>query len=224
MKSLNAEDGLRRLVRLVAHLRSEHGCPWDRAQTHQSLKNLLIEEAYETVAAIEAQDPKALQDELGDLLLHIAFHAQIAQENGHFTLDDLVEGVYQKIVRRHPHVFGAERTQELEQIKNRWEQIKRREGRKLTALSALPALIEARKLQERAAQAQSALRLEPSLGVKALLPHITEDSLGEVLLEIVALAREHQIDPELALKKATARFAQQAEIALQKENENDLSE
>ncbi|MCS6903241.1 MAG: MazG family protein [Candidatus Bipolaricaulota bacterium] len=222
MMKPRSEDGLRRLVELVAHLRSERGCPWDRAQTHQSLKTLLIEEAYETVAAIESEDPKALQDELGDLLLHIAFHTQIAQENSHFTLDDLVDGVYQKIVRRHPHVFGEERTHEIEQIKGRWEEIKRREGRKLTVLSALPALIEARKLQERAAQAQSDLHLEPSRRVQALLAHVTEESLGELLLEIVALAREHQIDPELALKKATARFAQQVEIEL--ENRNALPE
>ncbi|MCS6937391.1 MAG: MazG family protein [Candidatus Bipolaricaulota bacterium] len=214
-----SEDGLRRLVELVAHLRSERGCPWDRAQTHQSLKSLLIEEAYETVAAIESQDPKALQDELGDLLLHVAFHTQIAQEQGHFTLDDLIEGVYQKIVRRHPHVFGEERTHEIERIKGRWEEIKRREGRKLTVLSALPALIEARKLQERAAHA---LTVEPSSAVRALFSAVSEEALGQVLLEIVAVAREHQIDPELALKKATARFAQQAEMEL--ESRHDLPE
>lgn len=219
-----SEDGLRRLVELVAHLRSERGCPWDRAQTHQSLKNLLIEEAYETVAAIESNNPQALQDELGDLLLHIAFHTQIAQESRHFTLDDLVDGVYQKIVRRHPHVFGEERTQDVEKIKGRWEEIKRREGRFLSVLSSLPALLEARKLQERASQTQSDLRIEPSSGVKALLSHVTEESLGRLLLEIVALAREHQIDPELALKKATARFAHQAELELERENRHDRSE
>ncbi|MCI2432036.1 MazG family protein [Candidatus Acetothermia bacterium] len=213
-----SEDGLRRLVELVAYLRSERGCPWDRVQTHQSLKNLLIEEAYETVAAIESNDPQALRDELGDLLLHIAFHTQIAQESQHFTLDDLVEGVYQKIVRRHPHVFGEERTQDLAKIKGRWEEIKRREGRKLAVLSSLPALLEARKLQERAVQTQSDLHIEPSLRVQALLSHVTEESVGRLLFEIVALARENQIDPELALKKATARFAHQAEIALQKNN------
>lgn len=213
-----SEDGLRRLVELVAHLRSERGCPWDRVQTHQSLKNLLVEEAYETVAAIESNDPQALRDELGDLLLHIAFHTQIAQESQHFTLDDLVEGVYQKIVRRHPHVFGEERTQDLAKIKGRWEEIKRREGRKLAVLSSLPALLEARKLQERAVQTQSDLHIEPSLRVQALLSHVTEESVGRLLFEIVALARENQIDPELALKKATARFAHQAEIALQKNN------
>ncbi|MCI2430574.1 MazG family protein, partial [Candidatus Acetothermia bacterium] len=149
---------------------------------------------------------------------HIAFHTQIAQESQHFTLDDLVEGVYQKIVRRHPHVFGEERTQDLAKIKGRWEEIKRREGRKLAVLSSLPALLEARKLQERAVQTQSDLHIEPSLRVQALLSHVTEESVGRLLFEIVALARENQIDPELALKKATARFAHQAEIALQKNN------
>jgi uncharacterized protein YabN with tetrapyrrole methylase and pyrophosphatase domain len=103
-----SELELRSLVELVAHLRSERGCPWDRAQTHESLKSLLIEEAYETVAAIESGESQALQDELGDLLLHVAFHVQIAQEQKEFTLHDVLLGIYEKVVRRHPHVFGTE--------------------------------------------------------------------------------------------------------------------
>lgn len=208
-----SDDGLRRLVELVAHLRSERGCPWDRAQTHHSLKNLLIEEAYETVAAIESEDPKALQDELGDLLLHIAFHVQIAQEKNSFALSDVLEGIYGKIVRRHPHVFGEERTQDIERIKDRWEEIKRREGRPLSVISSLPALLEARKLQERAAQTHNEVSPSPSLKRLAIPP--TEKSLGEQLFAIVALARAHGIDPEIALKKANARFARQTEIAIQ---------
>ncbi len=213
-----SDDGLRRLVELVAHLRSERGCPWDRAQTHQSLKNLLIEEAYETVAAIEAADSQALRDELGDLLLHIAFHVQLAQEQNSFALSDVVEGIYEKIVRRHPHVFGAERTQDIEKIKNRWEEIKRREGRPLSVISSLPALLEARKLQERAAQTQAGLKVSAPPSVRELLEH-TEESLGELLFAIVALAREYHIDPEIALKKTNARFARQTEIALQNQND-----
>lgn len=217
-----SEDGLRRLVELVAHLRSERGCPWDRAQTHQSLKHLLIEEAYETAAAIESGDPQALQDELGDLLLHIAFHAQIAQESRAFTLDEVVQGIYSKIVRRHPHVFGEERTQDIEKIKGRWEEIKRREGRRLAVLGALPALLEARKLQERAGQTRTDLQPQACAATRALLSQPNEKTLGDLLFEIVVLAREHGIDPEIALKKANARFAQQTEIAL--ENSNDKLE
>jgi tetrapyrrole methylase family protein/MazG family protein len=206
-----AELELRSLVDLVAHLRSERGCPWDRAQTHESLKNLLIEEAYEAVAAIEADNNRELQDELGDLLLHVAFHVQIAQEQQAFTLQDVLQGIYEKIIRRHPHVFGSESTRDIEEIKGRWEEIKRREGRRLAVTTALPALLEARKLQERAAQTDKTLAVRPSESVAALLREPTEERLGELLFEIVALARQLQLDPELALKRANARFAQQIE-------------
>ncbi len=205
---------LRSLVELVAHLRSERGCPWDRAQTHDSLKNLLIEEAYEAVAAIEAGDSRALQDELGDLLLHVAFHVQIAQEQRAFTLQDVLEGIYEKVVRRHPHVFSSESTQDIEKIKGRWEEIKRREGKRLSVTTALPALIEARKLQERAAQTDKTLLTRPSPSVAALLNEPSQERLGELLFEIVAAARELQLDPELALKRANARFAHEVESKL----------
>jgi tetrapyrrole methylase family protein/MazG family protein len=208
-----SELELRSLVELVAHLRSERGCPWDRAQTHDSLKNLLIEEAYETVAAIESQDMAELKDELGDLLLHVAFHVQIAQEHSSFTLQDVLNNIYEKIVRRHPHVFGAESTQDIEKIKGRWEEIKRREGKGLSA-TALPALIETRKLQERAAQSNSALSVRPSQTIAALLSEPNEERLGELLFEIVARARELQLDPELALKRANAQFAKKIENIL----------
>jgi tetrapyrrole methylase family protein/MazG family protein len=209
-----SEVELRALVELVAHLRSERGCPWDRAQTHDSLKHLLIEEAYESVAAIEAGDTAELKDELGDLLLHIAFHVQIAQEQGTFALEDVLKGIYDKIIRRHPHVFGAEATQDIEQIKGRWEEVKRREGKRLTVKTALPALIEARKLQERAAQAQKELAARPSEPVRTLLNKPNEEHLGKLLFEIVAHARELNLDPELALKRANARFAQEIEATL----------
>ncbi len=209
-----SELELRSLVELVAHLRSERGCPWDRAQTHESLKNLLIEEAYETVAAIESGDSQELQDELGDLLLHVAFHVQIALEQKEFTLQDVLRGIYTKVLRRHPHVFGEETTQDVEQIKGRWEEIKRQEGRRLSVKTALPALIEARKLQERAAQAQRELSVRPSPSVAALLSEPDEQRLGRVLFEIVARARELGLDPEMALKRLNAQFAQEIEDKL----------
>jgi len=209
-----SELELRSLVELVAHLRSERGCPWDRAQTHDSLKNLLIEEAYETVAAIESHDMAELKDELGDLLLHIAFHVQIAQEQKEFTLHDVLRGIYEKVVRRHPHVFGTESPKDVEQIKERWEEIKRREGRRLSVAPALPALIEARKLQERAAQSNKELSVRPSPTVAALLAEPDEHRLGALLFEIVARARELQLDPELALKRVNAQFAQEIEKRL----------
>lgn len=209
-----AELELRSLVELVAHLRSERGCPWDRAQTHGSLKHLLIEEAYETVAAIESGDSKELQDELGDLLLHVAFHVQIAQERGAFTLQDVLQGIYTKVLRRHPHVFGTEVTQDIEEIKGRWEEIKRQEGRRLSVKTALPALLEARKLQERAGQSNRELAVQPSSIVAELLGEPDEQRLGEVLFEIVARARQLGLDPELALKRFNAQFAHEIEEKL----------
>ncbi len=212
--NLRSELELRTLVELVAHLRSERGCPWDRAQTHDSLKSLLIEEAYEAVAAIESGDMAELKDELGDLLLHIAFHVQMAQEQGCFALEDVLQGIYDKIIRRHPHVFGPEATKDIEKIKGRWEEIKRREGKRLTVKTALPALIEARKLQERAAQAHNELSVRPSEPVRALLDEPNEERLGELLFEIVMRARELNLDPELALKRANEKFTQEVEKRL----------
>jgi len=209
-----SELELRSLVELVAHLRSERGCPWDRAQTHESLKSLLIEEAYETVAAIESGESQALQDELGDLLLHVAFHVQIAQEQKEFTLHDVLLGIYEKVVRRHPHVFGTESPTDVEQIKGRWEEIKRQEGKRLSVTTALPALIEARKLQERAAQSNKEFSVRPSPAIAALLTEADEQRLGTLLFEIVARARELQLDPELALKRINAQFAQEIEKKL----------
>jgi len=212
--NLSSQLELRSLVELVAHLRSERGCPWDRAQTHESLKHLLIEEAYEAVAAIESHDMAELKDELGDLLLHVAFHVQIAQERKKFTLQDVLRSIYDKIIRRHPHVFGVESTQDIEKIKGRWEEIKRHEGRRLAVKTALPALIEARKLQERAAHMDKTLSLRPSAPVVTLLSDLSEERLGTLLFEIVAAARELQLDPELALKRANARFAHEIESKL----------
>lgn len=215
---------LRTLVELIAHLRSERGCPWDRAQTHDSLKSLLIEEAYETVAAIESGDTAELKDELGDLLLHIAFHVQIAQEQGSFDLEDVLQGIYDKIIRRHPHVFGSEATQDVDKIKGRWEEIKRREGKNLSVKTALPALIEARKLHERAAHTQKELSVRPSDAVKALLNEPSEERLGKLLFEIVVRARELNLDPELALKRANGRFAQESETILASPDHHARSE
>jgi NTP pyrophosphatase (non-canonical NTP hydrolase) len=202
-----SELELRSLVELVAHLRSERGCPWDRAQTHESLKSLLIEEAYETVAAIESGESQALQDELGDLLLHVAFHVQIAQEQKEFTLHDVLLGIYEKVVRRHPHVFGTESPTDVEQIKGRWEEIKRQEGKRLSVTTALPALIEARKLQERAAQSKKEFSVRPSPAIAARLlathwqphrvPHapITFDHLQarDIVLDLAAQLALHLI-------------------------------
>jgi tetrapyrrole methylase family protein/MazG family protein len=216
-----ASRDLRTLVELVAHLRSPQGCPWDREQTHRTLTGLLIEEAYEVVSAIEVDDPQALMDELGDLLLHVAFHVQIAQEAGEFDLAGVMEAVHEKVIRRHPHVFGEHRTQEMAEIKANWERLKREEGthqdREMKRWSALPALVEARKALDRAANL--GLPLEVALDdldeqFAALADWVREadvEALGALLLQIVAWAREAGLEPEFCLKGATARLAERLE-------------
>jgi len=211
---VSAQESFAKLVELVARLRAPDGCPWDRAQTHESLKGMLIEEAYETVEAIERGDPGALQDELGDLLLHVVFHAQIAREAGEFTIEDIIERLNEKLIRRHPHVFSGRKVADPQEILENWEEIKLREGRRFRA-SALPALVEARKAQERGTR----LGVEPpkTVELRALLRSLSgsapepEEALGELLFQVVALARELGVEPELALKRRTARFLEELE-------------
>lgn len=114
-------------VATIAALRAENGCPWDRKQTHESLKECLTEEAGEVLAAIDNQDDENLCEELGDLLLQVVMHAQIAAEENRFTIEDVVRGVNEKMIRRHPHVFGDEKVESVEEGLNLWEQIKRQE-------------------------------------------------------------------------------------------------
>ena len=204
-----SERGLRDLVELVARLRAPNGCPWDRRQTHASLKGMLIEEAYETVAAIDAEEPEALTEELGDLLLHIAFHIQIARESGAFDTADVVDGIANKLIRRHPHVFGEVDHDDEAAVNEQWERLKRlekRSGESADGDAALPALIAARKhLDMRAhlhkgspAVADDALN---GLVHDRLEPPDAGTQLGAMLLQIVAAARERGLEPELCLRQ-----------------------
>jgi tetrapyrrole methylase family protein/MazG family protein len=204
---------LKSLVELVGRLRSPKGCPWDREQTHKTLTSLLIEEAYEVVGAIEAEDHQSLKEELGDLLLHVAFHVQIAKELGEFDLEDVLNSVHEKVIRRHPHVFGGRSLKGMAEIKANWEALKHGEGTGTERLSALPALVEARKALDRLAN----LGLTPEIAYegfeserKALKEQLAEEldaeGLGLLLLQLVALAREAGLDAEWCLKRATARI------------------
>lgn len=200
------------LVQLMARLRAPDGCPWDRAQTHASLKGMLLEEACEVMAEIERGDPVALQDELGDLLLHVVFHAQIAAENGEFTIEDVAGGIKDKLVRRHPHVFGAARADNPDEVKQTWEQVKEGEGKgALTVGELLPALVAARKLQERAQNGERPLpvRVDPAR-LEALLPESDdpEEAVGALLFAAVALARQCDVEPEWALAKTLKKLQQ----------------
>ena len=208
-----------RLVELVAHLRVE--CPWDRKQTHQSLRRHLLEESYEVLEAIDELDPDVvdpgpglehLEEELGDLLFQIAFHARLATEEGGFTLADVARGVHDKLVARHPHVFGDVSAETADEVVANWEQIKKAEKGRTSVFdgvpAALPALLYALKVQKKAAS----LELDPApvLGPRSSLGDADEmrdaafaQGLGEVLWAVVDRARRLGVDPEDALRAAT---------------------
>ncbi len=177
---------------LIATLRGEDGCPWDRAQTHTSLRPYMLEEAYEVIAAIDAGDPDALADELGDVLLQVLLHSQIAAEAGEFTLDDVIDNLARKLIRRHPHVFG-DAPNDIESIKRTWEQVKGKEGSH-HKVYPLPALIAARKLIEAGFDPNAADYPTPELAA------------GGELLRAIKSVWEKGIDPEIALQRTVSHL------------------
>ena len=196
------------VTRIAERLRAEDGCPWDKEQTHASLRPHLLEEAYEALEALDSGDLDRLRDELGDLLFQIAIHAQLAHEEGAFDMSDVARRIGEKLVRRHPHVFAG--TEIQGDLLAQWERIKREEreegGKKTESIVSgvpkeLPALFAAERLQERAAR----VGLEPA---RIDLPLDVDDSafLGELLFDLVALAREKGFDAETALREANERF------------------
>ena len=191
-------------VRVMDRLRSPGGCPWDAEQTHGSLAPYLLEEAYETLEAIENDDLAALREELGDLLLQVLFHARLAEEadpGSRFGIDEVAADLVAKLTRRHPHVFAEVTADTAEQVASNWEDIKRAEKRRTSATEGVPlnqpALSLAAKLVSRAGRAGLAV------------PRPAGDGIGERLFTLVAEAVQAGIDPELALR-ATARDYQDA--------------
>ena len=206
----------------VSHLRSPEGCPWDREQTHQSLRSGLLEEAYEAVEAIDADDLVGLQEELGDLLLQIVFQTQIATEVGDFRMVDVVAGIDAKLKHRHPHVWGELQLDEAGEVLDRWETLKREEKQERSSLldgvpAVMPALLIARAYGERAARAgfdwgdaaavTEKVREEWGELKAAATPEAMEAELGDLLFAIVNWARHLGVEPETALRRANARFA-----------------
>ncbi|NLE45496.1 MAG: nucleoside triphosphate pyrophosphohydrolase [Chloroflexi bacterium] len=205
----------------VAHLRAPSGCPWDREQTHESLRASLLEETYETLAAIDSGDVVDLQEELGDLLLQIVLHAQIATEDDDFHMDEVIAGIDSKLKHRHPHVWGDRPVADTGEVLQRWEQLKREEkGSDRSVLDGVPMTLPA--LQQAHSYGQRAARVgfdwpDPS-GVIAKIEEeiaelqaaLTEEDrvaeLGDVLFAVVNWARWLEIDPEVALREANARF------------------
>lgn len=206
----------------VAHLRAPDGCPWDRAQTHESLRSHLLEEAYEVLAALDAGDMEELREELGDLLLQIVLHAQIATEEGDFRMADVIAGIDAKIKRRHPHVWGDVKVRGPDDVLNRWERLKEQErageGSMLDGVPpALPALLQAHIYGERvarvgfdwsdAAEVAQKVREELAEVEEARTPEEVEAELGDLLFAIANWARHLGVEPEAALRRANARFA-----------------
>lgn len=218
--------GIDQLIAIVAQLRAPGGCPWDREQTHASLRGGLLEEAYEVVEAIDNSDDENLREELGDLLLQSVFHAQIAVEEGRFNFDDVARSISEKLVRRHPHVFGEDQCADSEAVLKRWDEIKRTEkGGDVpkSALDGVPgslaALMRAQKVQKKAAKVgfdwDAAAPViakvreeiaEVEAAIAAQDAAALEDEIGDVLFSIVNLARKLEIDAEVALHRATNKF------------------
>lgn len=200
------------LVAVMDQLRSPGGCPWDARQTHRSLVEYLVEEAYEVVEAIEADDREALREELGDLLLQVVFHARIAQEDPSdpWNIDDVADGIVAKLVRRHPHVFADDQVDSAEHVESRWHELKAQEkGRDSVTEgipAALPALVAAAKYLSRSA-ALDVLVPGDASARDALSDIADESELGEFLLGIVAQSRERGWDAEAALRQATRAHA-----------------
>ena len=209
---------------LIAHLRAPEGCPWDREQTHQSLRRNLIEEAYEVIEAIDAEDPKAMQEEFGDLLAQVVLNAQIATEAGEFRMSDVLHGITTKLISRHPHVFGDLELKDADAVIANWEHLKAGErkakGEERGVLdgvaAALPALSQAETYTARAARVGFEWpNIEGVLGdvaeeIKELKAAESAEEkraeFGDILFALVNLARWLKIDPEAALRAANARF------------------
>ncbi len=216
--------GYEDLLEIIRLLRSEDGCPWDKAQTHQSIRRGLLEEAYEAAEAIDNDDPVLLKEELGDVLMQVVFHADIESDAGRFTIDDVCDGVVKKLLFRHPHVFGSECEDSPESVPVSWDKLKRQEkGQKTVADSmdsvarSLPGLWRAEKLQNKAASAgfewpdvQGALdKLEEEVG--ELRRAVEEggdvpEELGDVLFAAVKVGRFCACDPEDAVNGTCEKF------------------
>lgn len=234
---------LERLIDIIATLRGENGCQWDKEQTHKSLKPNMLEEAYEAVDAIESGVSANIKEELGDVLLQVILHSQIAKEEKDFDIEDVAKGIADKLIHRHPHVFGNVKVESTQQILDNWENIKKEEKpERVSAMDGITkgqsALISALKISKRAVKKGFEWPNLPSLYdciasefqefVSAETQQEKEEELGDVLFAIVNLARWKKIDPEQALlfanNKFIKRFKKMEEIALKPLEEHSFEE
>lgn len=225
-----------KLVEIMDRLREPGGCPWDREQTHETLKPYLIEEAYEVIEAIESGNRDHLREELGDLLFQVVFHARLTKEQGTFDIHDVVEGISKKMVDRHPHVFGDGSVKDAKHALSQWEEIKKGEEKNKHRESVLdgipktlPALLRAQRIQGRAArvgfdwehEGQVFEKVEEEMSElrtafhRKEVAHV-EEELGDLIFTLVNLSRFLKINPEDALQKSTRKFMQRFQ-AIEKE-------
>ncbi len=212
------------LVEIMSRLRADDGCPWDKEQTHVSLKKYLIEEAYEFLDSIDAADDKAMVEECGDVLLQVIFHARIAEEEERFSIEQVLDVLCEKLVHRHPHVFGDRETHSAEEVLRNWEEDKQKEKPERESIlegipKSLPSLMQAHQIQDRASRVGFDWEMieevfdkfeeeweefrEAYTGQHRLK---IEEELGDMLFAIVNVARYVDVDPEQALNKANEKF------------------
>lgn len=223
---MNQEFTFDDFMNIIRTLRSPDGCPWDREQTHESLKTCTIEETYEVIDAIENKDYKNLCEELGDMLLQVALHTAIAEENKEFTIEDVIKGISDKMITRHPHVFSDVKVSNSSEVLSNWDEIKKKEKNRKNASDALssvpkalPALIRAQKVQKEAFKYgmkqddASELVKELQEGLKTLVTTTQNESkeelsnhFGELLFQIVNLSRFFELNAENSLTNATNKF------------------
>jgi len=236
-------DAFNRLLLIMDELREK--CPWDRKQTFESLRNLTIEETFELADAILEKDLRGIKEELGDLMLHMVFYAKIAEEKKAFTIADAINEVCDKLIKRHPHIYGNVEVQDEETVKKNWEQIKLSEGKKSVLQGvpkSLPALVKAYRMQEKTAQvgfewanaAQVWEKVEEEIGeFKDTLKQENnqerrEEEFGDILFSLINYARFQNIEPETALERVNQKFKKRFEFieanAVRKLEEMSLEE
>ena len=220
------KEGFERLLKIMDELRA--GCPWDRKQTMESLRNLTIEETYELGDAILDKDLKGVKEEVGDLMLHLVFYCKIAEEQGAFDVADALNAVCEKLIYRHPHIYGDVKVEDEEEVKRNWEQLKLKEGKKQVlggVPKSLPAMVKAQRMQEKVAKvgfdwagAKDVWdKVEEEIGEfketidKDFAFEKKEEEFGDVLFSLINYARFQGIDPETALEKANRKFKRRYE-------------
>jgi XTP/dITP diphosphohydrolase len=221
MKDINmTENNFMKFVDITKRLRKE--CPWDREQSHESIRHSLIEEAYEVVEAIETNDMDELCRELGDILLHVVFHSNIAEENNEFNLDQVITNISEKLIFRHPHIFGDTKVDGTDHIKKNWEKLKFEEGRKSLmdgVPKELPALLRAHRLTDKASRVGFDWRKkedawekveeemkEVHQAIQSGIQEKVDAEFGDLLFALVNYSRFIQVNPENALRQATDKF------------------